>query len=248
MAELVLSKNALAQPDRVIRKVLIDGFAFYAQDAYIEEIDAMFQGQTQDEIDAVKDFVQTWKTKRRIVAGYPSGNVELPKIAVVLRGENDSMAFLNNLILVEDSPNTGAYGVRQRGTYGIGIYTENASLTTNLYTLVKHILLAKFLYLEKYNVTNIVLSGGDLEPNPEYLPAYVYLRFLNVEAEYLHAVRIPISQVGGRVAGYNNSMLNDDGFGNVSASEDTHADISLAEFTIEMIDQNADGAEDYYDD
>lgn len=75
--------------------------------------------------------------------------------------------------LKEERSNTGMqYDVQ----YRIEIYSQNADLTTLLYSLVKYILLKNIVTLEDVGYRLINISGTDFEPMPDYFPGIFLFR------------------------------------------------------------------------
>lgn len=66
--------------------------------------------------------------------------------------------------------------------YRIECWTDNADLTTYMYHLLKYIMLTNRVEMLKDNIRLPKLSGGDLEPVPEYYPSFVYRRTLIISA------------------------------------------------------------------
>ena len=225
-------ETVLNQPERTLRKAIIDGLAYYATLENIDGVGYFYQGQSADEISQIKDFVRAWDEKHRIIIGYPRSYANLPMIAIVLRGESETDAFLGNLLESRPPPGTSWRGTYFRGTFGIGIFTQNADLTVDIYRLIKHILMSKRLYLERNNVINSFIRGSDVEPNPEWLPANVFLRYLDIEASSIEVISQPVSEIGGRVASFDKSSQDA-----VEMQEDGAANMHLGTFTIEQLEE-----------
>jgi hypothetical protein len=231
----VVETTSLAQPERSLQRALRDGLAYYALPENIGKIDDMFAGQDADEIAQIKEFVTEWGNKNRIVIGYPRSHSSFPCIAIVLRGENESVTMLADLLKADGPEGQAWVGIYYGANFGLGIFTQNGDLTIDLYRLVKHVLLTKKQWLERHNIHNMIIHGSDIEPTPEYLPEYVFLRYCEVEAIYLEAVLLPLDEVKGRVASFEAKVFNgNDDKRNVETMDDGgNIKVSLAEFTVE---------------
>lgn len=75
-----------------------------------------------------------------------------------------------------------AYGIPETRITSIYVMTGEDRLTLFLYTLVKFIILYNKMALDKYyDVHNLSISGGVLEPDPDKLPQFVYRRVLQLK-------------------------------------------------------------------
>jgi len=188
--------SQLAQPERTIKEALLKGFNYFADPEHIDLMERFFEGQEDEEIEMLKEFFSTWDEKQ-IIIGYPRSHTEFPVLAVVLRNENESETFLGDQIYKDNDTGEFWRGSNFAGTFGIGIYTANMDLTLALYKAAKLVLIVFRRFLEMNNVANATLSGSDVEPSPEYLPEYIYLRWLDVGCTYLCAARnLPEEIVG----------------------------------------------------
>ena len=99
----------------------------------------------------------------------------------------------NRIFITDESVNEGdmltvSYeyylnGVKSIGSmfninYRIECWSENGDLTVYMYHILKYIMLRDRKALEGEGVTKSNLSGGDLEPVPEYFPNFIYRRTL----------------------------------------------------------------------
>ena len=74
-------------------------------------------------------------------------------------------------------------GVKSTGSmfninYRIECWSDNGDLTVYMYHIIKYIIIQTRKKLEMHGLTKGNLSGGDLEPIPEYFPNFIYRRTL----------------------------------------------------------------------
>jgi hypothetical protein len=82
------------------------------------------------------------------------------------------------------------YGTEMNINYRIECWTENAELSSIMYHMLKFIMLTHRDYLIQNGVRKPQLGGGDLEPVPDYFPAFVYRRALTLTGEVDNAVEL----------------------------------------------------------
>ena len=148
-------------------------------------LDQFFADQfdlSEVEIEAIKTYFQT--NPPTIKHGYARSNSEMPLISVVLADEQEVEMFMGDeagMVEEEGDPDYGAdiYGDVWQHVYHIYIYSEHHDVTTYYYELCKHILLIalqNIFQTEGLHGTHI--SGGELAPDPQYIPEHLFLRRL----------------------------------------------------------------------
>jgi hypothetical protein len=86
---------------------------------------------------------------------------------------------------------TSAYGTFMNSGYRIECWSDNTELTSFMYYLLKYIFLKN-----RDNLSNNAgfalprLTGGDLEPIPEYLPVFIFRRALILTGKLNNTVEI----------------------------------------------------------
>ena len=117
------------------------------------------------------------------ISKYNSGKISSPSINF-REGNSYRVQYK---YLKEIRSNTGMqYDVQ----YRIEIYTQNADLTTLLYSLVKYILLKNIVTLEDVGYRLINISGTDFEPMPDYFPGiFLYRRTVIFNAKIVDSIQ-----------------------------------------------------------
>jgi hypothetical protein len=138
--------------------------------------------------------------------GVTTGNL-WEKIRIDISGvpdrEKDQIRFMS-FRLMDDSEYTDVYIDRLDGegeysyrheeayfdhNYRIETWTNNAELTLYLYDIAKWNLLRHRTYLEtSWGLVRQRVSGGDIVPQPEYYPEFVYIRALNYNCTTVEAI------------------------------------------------------------
>jgi len=73
--------------------------------------------------------------------------------------------------------------------YRIEIWTNNADLTLNLYTLLLWLMLRYRNYLEEsWGLIESRIEGGDVIPQPEWIPEIIYIRSLTISCKTIESV------------------------------------------------------------
>jgi len=72
-------------------------------------------------------------------------------------------------------------------TYNIEVWSSNAELTSELYGLLKWMILSGKKFLINRGVLKISLSGADLAPAPQFLPDFVYRRVLKFTCDTIQS-------------------------------------------------------------
>lgn len=81
----------------------------------------------------------------------------------------------------------GSYPVKARGfdtSYSIIISSSNTLETLSIYTMLKAILITHIDILGLMGFNNVVISGGDLQLNPDIIPNGVFLRSITLNFDY----------------------------------------------------------------
>lgn len=127
-----------------------------------------------------------------VVYGYPRATQEAPCIAIVLEEEHEDQNALGSYIgetLEGEEDDTANYvgGIWQH-SFGLLVCTENPLYCTALYVVLKAILVGAAKTLVLAGFMDPQLSGGELAPDGEYLPANLFCRVLHVQGKSVFAV------------------------------------------------------------
>lgn len=151
--------------------------------------------------------------KINVLCGYPREPAQLPCIVVTVAGE-DEVDFGLSGGIDEGYEELGDNYLRwPKGFHDIignaqmriqlkmEVWSDNAIVTSFLYSVVKYILLAARKEMEEEGFLLSTVSGGDLEPAPDYFTVFVYRKAVMLSLEY--TVRY---HVGEMFAGKDDSM------------------------------------------
>ncbi len=112
-------------PEIILRSVLIQGIKDARRDD--ETLDILFRNTSREIVDSLKAAFKEMKVK--VVLNYPRQDIQLPCIAILLRGEDESEPLLGDLIGEGYSPGTidglAQAGTDARGTSGSKIRPEH---------------------------------------------------------------------------------------------------------------------------
>lgn len=103
-----------------------------------------------------------------------------PVISIVLTGEDESDHVIGDYAMQEDD-GTEVYTSFWKHRYDFLIYTENPDHTLYLYEMTKAIVIAQDLGAAGIFETHF--SGGDVAPDPRYVPEHLFVRRFSVEGQ-----------------------------------------------------------------
>jgi hypothetical protein len=170
---------------RLIYSVLKSGIQAAVNDpAILEELfgDELLLSDT--EVAAIKTFFQT---PPDVIHGYARHDAHFPIYAVVLADESeDELVTADEAGVVDDGDDFGADVLESiwAHTFMVLCYAEHPDVTTYMYDLAKYIFMLGRRYLvnhEEAGITTVQFSGGDLAPDPRYLPQHLFLRQLTIK-------------------------------------------------------------------
>lgn len=157
-------------------------------------IDRMFSLVDKSSSDSFKTYLLN--TNVRVVLGYPRNDpAVLPCYCLMLGGEDEEYEALGDYEeegFYEEEDETGEtvtvnsdiYGTFMNSNFRIECWADNGDLTVFLYYLLKFIFLRNRLNMaESAGVILPKISGGDLEPIPDYFPMYVFRRALSLSGK-----------------------------------------------------------------
>lgn len=131
-----------------------------------------------------------------VLCGYPREPVQLPCIVVTISGEDEVDYGLGGGIdegyedLDENYLNWGeglhdiVANTQMRMQLKMEVWSDNAVITSFLYSVVKYILLSARKEMEEEGFMLSTVSGGDLEPAPDYFTVFVYRKAVMLSLEY----------------------------------------------------------------
>lgn len=158
------------------------------------------------------------KYKINVISGYPREPAEMPCFIVAIAGEDEVPYGIGNGIderypeydegrdnyldwyLEEDSKYIRE-NAQMRAQIRVEVWSDNAVITSFLYAIGKYALFASRWEMDQEGLINIEISGGDLEPVPDYMTTFVYRRAIMVNFEYPLAYHVG-NQVIGKEKGH----------------------------------------------
>lgn len=162
-----------------------------------ELIDEYFMYADKKTNDDIKRFITDYKI--RVLSSYPRGELYLPCIVVLVESEQEvpyglgggidenyigSQSDPNYLNWDKDTKHPIQESIQMQTSIRCEIWSDNAVITSFLYAICKYCLLTTRKDFEQENIILSSLSGGDLEPIPDYLNFFVYRRALVLACEY----------------------------------------------------------------
>jgi len=137
------------------------------------------------EVTAIREL---FSTPVEVIHGYARRDSDFPLFAVVIADESEDELMLgDDADMVDEGEDLGAdvYESIWGHTYQVLCYSEHPDVTTYMYDYAKYVLLLARRYFvnhEEAGITQVTYSGGDLAPDPRYLPEHLFLRQITVKA------------------------------------------------------------------
>lgn len=162
-----------------------------------ELIDQYFKYADKRTNDDIKRFIKEFKIQ--VLSSYPREELYLPCIVVLVESEQEvpyglgsgidenyigNEADDNYLNWSIDTKHPIQENIHMQTSIRCEIWSDNAVITSFLYAITKYALLTTRKEFEEENIILSTLSGGDLEPIPDYLNFFVYRRALVLACEY----------------------------------------------------------------
>lgn len=162
-----------------------------------ELIDEYFQYADKDTNNDIKRFIKEYQIE--VLSSYPREELYLPCIVVLVESEQEISYGLGNgidenyigyesdsnyLNWSKDIKHPIQENIQMQSNIRCEIWSDNAVITSFLYAITKYCLLSTRKDFEKENIILSSLSGGDLEPIPDYINFFVYRRALTLSCEY----------------------------------------------------------------
>lgn len=140
---------------------------------------------------------------------------QLPSYNIVLGGENEDRHFMGDYVgaageLVLGGPDDPEFdpederagddlsGGVMASNYMILVYSEHPDITRYYYEIGKAILRLSDSYFRKAApILEVEYSGGDLAPDPNYIPAHLFVRQIVLKATRMECVALPAPTEGG---------------------------------------------------
>lgn len=167
---------------RHIHNILTSGIGVIKADSTI--LDDLFcdnYSLTKVELASVKTYFMN--KGLNVINGYPRSDSIYPLVAIILSEDSEVETFLNDEaapIFEEDSPyfHMDLKSSIWEYTYQLLVLTEHPDITAYYYEIIKSILLLGYELLVDLGCYDFNLSGGELAPDPRYIPEQFFARQL----------------------------------------------------------------------
>ena len=173
--------------NRYLHSIFTSGIAVILSDtSYLDELFLNNYELAPEELAAIKEYFQAHPPT--VVNGYARQDNKFPVYAITLGGEGEAIKFVGDYAGEVVDPDDEYYRSDVSSAiwdhqYEILIYTEHPDVTAWYYEIAKYILLAGLPQLTDRGCFEFQLGGGDLAPDPKYLPAYLFARRLTFKAQ-----------------------------------------------------------------
>lgn len=142
------------------------------------------------ELAAAQNYFGNPVNKIYIAPGFPSDPARMPFIGVTVANEEQipeqtPVGFAYGRIENQDGTWTDVKGARFRGIIKATIYTPNADVLMWLSAICSWSLLSQYDFFANIGEMSNLQSGlGDFEPQPVWLPTFIFCRGIWLSAEY----------------------------------------------------------------
>lgn len=148
-----------------------------------------------------------------VLSGYPREPNSLPCIIVSIAGEDEveygigngrdtqypERTLGNDNYLTWENEDNSKYIIENaqiRAQIRVEVWSDNAVITSFLYAVAKYCIFSARNDMERKGLYNTVISGGDLEPMPEYMTTFIYRRAILVNFEYEMGYHVEDLRIG----------------------------------------------------
>jgi hypothetical protein len=168
---------------RFIFRALKQGIdAITADPSLLEIIFENFELE-EGEVDSI---IQKWESAPPHVRhGFARSDDTFPLFAVVLVDEHEAETVLSDDGGIVEDPEDPLFGADVRVSfwehnYNILVYSDHPDVTLYWYEVAKSIMLEAGFF--NVGIYDLLLSGADIEPDPNYIPSHLFVRYLSVKA------------------------------------------------------------------
>jgi hypothetical protein len=137
----------------------------------------------ENEVESIKTL---WSAKPPTVRhGFARPDDEFPLFALVLVDEHESETVMGDDGGIVEDPEDPLFGADIKTSfwehnYNIMVYSDHPDATLYWYEVAKSIMLEAGFY--DFGIYDLMLSGGDILPDPEYIPSHLFVRRLSLKA------------------------------------------------------------------
>lgn len=214
--------------ERLIHEILTEGRDQLLEDENLRFLERFFKNMKKlgdTEVEAIKTFFRAHPPTVR--HQYAREGEQVPSWNIILANEQEDERFLGDDVGIAgelialgeedeldwdpDEPDVGEdlIGSIWNKQYAILTYSEHPDITRYYYEIAKLILGRSRKYLEKEGeLISTKFSGGDLAPDPAYIPVHMFVRQFVVELQVTECV---VSSTGPERFTHLDGMHIDDG-------------------------------------
>lgn len=187
-------------------------------------LDQIFYTSRRETVDKMRKFLTSQPI--HVILGYPRTQTELPAFCIVMAPESENALGIGDEMgtfsaFYEGTPMDPKSDDRElskeeqevveyaqdrlkdylectgmRASYRIECWADNADMVTYMYAILKWSTWACRRDMDRYQWTDITISGMDLEPMQEYMPVFVYRRALQIGMQYENVYYTDIRALG----------------------------------------------------
>jgi len=179
--------------ERLLFTALYDGIAeLTANPTRLEQIFQTYHGLSATETASIRKVFEA--KPPNVIHSYAREDSKFPLFAIVLNNEQETTKVLSDFGgfvdpdaveamyaetgAAEDLEDRAITTTFFRHVYDILIYTNHPDVTIYYYELMKYFLMRARDFFREHRLYDLTLSGGDLTPDRQYLPAYLFTRRL----------------------------------------------------------------------
>jgi hypothetical protein len=172
---------------RVVYHILRSGFDLLKEDQ--GWLDRVFSQLSKSELGSIKK----WLYSRRVnvIHGFARKDSNLPLVSIMVLNETNAQSYLNDHLRIEDSGLDPAYlgevssfkpqkaivsGARVNAQLEVWVYDESPDTVNYLYRICWVLIHCARDILGARGITAGEMSGGDVRPDPKFLPDFLYVR------------------------------------------------------------------------
>lgn len=198
---------------RVIYDVLTSAIAAVNSDpAILDDLFEVNWGLSRSEVDGIKTFFSTQTPN--VIHGHARSDSEFPLYSIVLSDEGEADNVLGDdagqvETLGSDDFGADCYTAIWTHNYDIMCFAEHPDAVQYMYEVAKNAFFAVSADFIQAGLFELHLSGGDVAPDPRYIPEHLFLRRLgfSVQREFLRTDRASRLRKAFKVSGLHVSRL-----------------------------------------
>lgn len=168
---------------RYIHNILTSGIQAIQDDLSI--LDELFlQNYSLDEVElnSIKTYFRN--NGMEVTNGYARRDATFPLATIILTSDNEDTYFLNEEGAPIQDEDSMFFHMDLKSTiwaynYQIMVMTEHPDITAYYYEIVKSIMLLGLATLVDLGCYGFQLSGGEMAPDPRYMPEHLFVRQLS---------------------------------------------------------------------